>query len=369
MGICISFLDINNYNYKKKINKQRVVVSICKNCTLVQLRNPINKKKLFPKNYSYHSGNSQEKIKNFKSILDEIKKINPSYKLKILDVGSNDNSFVNLSNKKYIYTYGIEPTDTYKINNFHKNKIYNFILSLKLKKRYQINYKIIFSDDKSSDSTRKIIKEIIKKNKNVKLVTPKKKLGLGHALNIGIKNLKQGYVIFIDSDVTITKSSFLNLVKNRKKNTMIVGSRYLKESRGNNFKTRIFLSKLMNYLFAKFFNTKIIDLTHSFRIFDLNVKLDSKNLKHPGYFLEISINYLKNGNLDEKPIIYSDRIYGSSKISLLSIIFSLTFSLYVLIFKKKKIFFYKSLRILLRSIFPLEFNGNLSRKIIFFGIM
>lgn len=214
-------------------------------------------------------------------------------------------------------------------------KIYNFILSLKLKKRYQINYKIIFSDDKSSDSTRKIIKEIIKKNKNVKLVTPKKKLGLGHALNIGIKNLKQGYVIFIDSDVTITKSSFLNLVKNRKKNTMIVGSRYLKESRGNNFKTRIFLSKLMNYLFAKFFNTKIIDLTHSFRIFDLNVKLDSKNLKHPGYFLEISINYLKNGNLDEKPIIYSDRIYGSSKISLLSIIFSLTFSLYVLIFKKK----------------------------------
>ena len=58
------------------------------------------------------------------------------------------------------------------------NKIYNFILSLKLKKRYQINYKIIFSDDKSSDGTRKIIKEIIKKNKNVKLVTPKKRLDL-----------------------------------------------------------------------------------------------------------------------------------------------------------------------------------------------
>jgi glycosyltransferase involved in cell wall biosynthesis len=219
------------------------------------------------------------------------------------------------------------------------NKIYNFILSLKLKKRYQINYKIIFSDDKSSDATRKIIKEIIKNNKNVKLVTPKKRLGLGHALNVGIKNLKKGYAIFIDSDVTITQSSFLNLVKNRKKNTMIVGSRYLKESRGSNFKTRIFLSKLINYLFAKFFNTKIIDLTHSFRIFDLSVKLNSINLKHPGYFLEITINYLKNGNLEEMPIIYADRIYGSSKINLLSIILSLTYSLYVLIFKNNKFFF------------------------------
>ena len=222
------------------------------------------------------------------------------------------------------------------------NKIYNFILSLKLKKQYQINYKIIFSDDKSSDGTRKIIKEIIKKNKNVKLVTPKKRLGLGHALNVGIKNLKKGYAIFIDSDVTITQSSFLNLVKNRKKNTMIVGSRYLKESRGSNFKTRIFLSKLINYLFAKFFNTKIIDLTHSFRIFDLSVKLNSINLKHPGYFLEITINYLKNGNLEEMPIIYADRIYGSSKISLLSIILSLTYSLYILIFKKINFFFTKA---------------------------
>ena len=136
-------LNINNYNYKKKINKQRVVVSICKNCTLVQLRNPINKKKLFPKNYSYHSGNSQEKIKNFKSILDEIKKINPSYKLKILDVGSNDNSFVNLSNKKYIYTYGIEPTDTYKINNFHKNKIYNNFLSYRFAKKINLKFDFI----------------------------------------------------------------------------------------------------------------------------------------------------------------------------------------------------------------------------------
>ena len=135
-------LNINNYNCKKKVDKKRVIITICKNCNLVQLRNSSNKKKLFPKNYSYHSGDSKEKIKNFKSILDEIKKINPSFSLKIIDVGSNDNSFINLSKKKYYHTYGIEPTDAYKINNFYKCKIFDNFLNYNFAKK--INLKLDF---------------------------------------------------------------------------------------------------------------------------------------------------------------------------------------------------------------------------------
>jgi hypothetical protein len=64
---------INNYIAKKNFKKYPVVISQCKKCLLIQLKYSIPDKLLFSDNYSYLSGNSKEKIKNFESILGKIK--------------------------------------------------------------------------------------------------------------------------------------------------------------------------------------------------------------------------------------------------------------------------------------------------------
>ena len=66
---------INNYKSKINLTKYPVVVSQCKKCLLIQLKYSISDSLLFPKNYSYLSGNSKEKINNFSSILKKIKEL------------------------------------------------------------------------------------------------------------------------------------------------------------------------------------------------------------------------------------------------------------------------------------------------------
>tara|TARA_Y100000590_G_scaffold44937_1_gene47716 strand:+ start:5694 stop:6935 length:1242 start_codon:yes stop_codon:yes gene_type:complete len=107
---------INNYKIKKNLKKYPVVISQCKKCLLIQLKYSISDNLLFPNNYSYLSGNSKEKIKNFKTIVNKIEKLSKKNKTKILDIGSNDGSFLSLMKKKSNKVLGVEPTNTANIS-------------------------------------------------------------------------------------------------------------------------------------------------------------------------------------------------------------------------------------------------------------
>jgi 2-polyprenyl-3-methyl-5-hydroxy-6-metoxy-1,4-benzoquinol methylase len=107
---------INNYSVKKKSTKYPTVISQCKVCNLIQLKYSVPDKMLFPNNYSYLSGNSKEKINNFNSLISKLKKISKASNSKILDIGSNDGSFLNLAKKQGFKVLGVEPTNTAKIS-------------------------------------------------------------------------------------------------------------------------------------------------------------------------------------------------------------------------------------------------------------
>ena len=92
---------INNYTINKNLKKYPTIISQCQNCLLIQLKYSVPDKLLFPNNYSYLSGNSKEKINNFASILDKIKKTSKKKTPQILDIGSNDGSFLEIVKKKY----------------------------------------------------------------------------------------------------------------------------------------------------------------------------------------------------------------------------------------------------------------------------
>ena len=131
---------INNYTNKINLKKYPVAVSQCEKCKLINLKYSIPDKLLFPSNYSYLSGNSKEKIENFKSILYKIEKFSKKKDPRILDIGSNDGSFLELAKNKYQKVLGIEPTNC---ANIAINKGINTIkspLNLKLAKKIVNNY-------------------------------------------------------------------------------------------------------------------------------------------------------------------------------------------------------------------------------------
>ncbi len=107
---------INNYKTEKNLKKYPITITQCKKCLLIQLKYSVPDKLLFPYDYSYLSGNSKEKISNFETILSKIKTLSQNKNPQIMDIGSNDGSFLNLVKNKYPKVLGIEPTNTANIS-------------------------------------------------------------------------------------------------------------------------------------------------------------------------------------------------------------------------------------------------------------
>ena len=105
----INFLDLglqplaNNYLYKKDLKKKekkyRLKVGINLKTKLVSINKPISSKIMFNNKYPYRSSMSKTMIKSF---TDLSKLINKKFSSKkILEIGSNDGSFIkNFSKKK-----------------------------------------------------------------------------------------------------------------------------------------------------------------------------------------------------------------------------------------------------------------------------
>ena len=165
---------INNYTIKKNLKKYPTIISQCQNCLLIQLKYSVPDKLLFPNNYSYLSGNSKEKINNFISILAKIKKTSKKKNPQILDIGSNDGSFLEIVKKKYPKILGVEPTNTARnaikkgINTIKKSL--NFKLAKKILNKYSKFDFIIASNFFAQTNN---LKEILK---SIKLILDKKGL-------------------------------------------------------------------------------------------------------------------------------------------------------------------------------------------------
>jgi len=98
-----------------KTSKYPTVITQCSKCLLIQLKYSVKDNLIFPKNYSYLSGDSKEKIESYKLLISKIKS---KYKIKkptIIDIGGNDGSFMGIAKQSGFNVLNIEPTDTAKV--------------------------------------------------------------------------------------------------------------------------------------------------------------------------------------------------------------------------------------------------------------
>jgi len=201
----------------------------------------------------------------------------------------------------------------------NSERLCNEILKLKIDKT-----DILFIDDDSPDGTGKLLDKISKKDKRVKVIHRRGKLGIGSAHFDGIMwAYEHGYngLVSMDCDFTHSPTDIPKIISFGEKYDVVVGSRYLQKKSlvGWNIYRRALT--LMGHFITKMFLGMNYDASGAFRFYRLdNIPtkvfslVDSKGYS---FFLEslyiLDLNGFKIGQI---PIKLPPRTYGHSKMKL-----------------------------------------------------
>jgi glycosyltransferase involved in cell wall biosynthesis len=148
-----------------------------------------------------------------------------------------------------------------------KNSI-KTIISFLRKINFPYKWKIIISDNVSTDNTPKIAKVLSKEYKNVEyLFIPKK--GRGIALRTAWMKSKAEIVSFMDVDLSVELEAFPRMVsKIAEGSDICIGSRFLKESKVKRSLKREIFSRSYNFLLKLLFQNKFTDAQCGFKAFN-----------------------------------------------------------------------------------------------------
>lgn len=177
-----------------KVSKGRLSLSLCENCKLLQLENSFNHKEMYGENYGYMSSLNQSMSNHLKNKALNLKKI---IKLNtddiVIDIGSNDGTFLSYFEKKF-QLIGVDPT----IKKFKKN--------------YRKDIKTV-SDFFSFNNIRKYLKK-----KRAKLITS---IACFYDLPNPIKFVEDVYQSLDDNGVWHFEQSYMpSMIKNMSYDTI-----------------------------------------------------------------------------------------------------------------------------------------------------
>lgn len=178
----------------------------------------------------------------------------------------------------------------------------------------KINGEIIVVDDNSPDRTSELVKEFMKKYKNLKLISRKGKLGLSSAVLEGFKISNSPVVGVIDADLSHPADKIpkmFNLIKKGKAD-FVIGSRYVK---GGKIVGWGLLRKVLSRgatILAKPF-TSVKDPMTGFFMLEKNL-IDYNKINSQGFkiLLELLLK-CKPKKVVEVPITFVNRVSGKSK--------------------------------------------------------
>ena len=100
-------------NLSKKLKKYPLGLNLCNSCGHLQLTYSIKPDKMFI-NYLYKTNTSYKNFLHFKNYASKIKKLYKNKNGKILDIASNDGTFLSFFNKKNFFRLGIDPAKNLK---------------------------------------------------------------------------------------------------------------------------------------------------------------------------------------------------------------------------------------------------------------
>jgi len=186
-------------------------------------------------------------------------------------------------------------------------RIFKFI------KNQKINAEILVINDGSKDSTAKIINEMAKNNKTLKLVSYERNQGKGFAVKTGVLHAKGQAILISDADNSTPIEEVLKLLPYLKQNfDVVIGSRYLPGSdvKIKQGKLRIFISRVGNLVIRTLLVGKIRDTQCGFKLFEYKTAKEIFQLQKIyrwSFDVEIlAIAQKLKHRIKEVPIIWSD---------------------------------------------------------------
>lgn len=186
------------------------------------------------------------------------------------------------------------------------------------------NIDILIVDDNSPDGTGNYVEELSKTKERVKIIKRDKKSGLGTAYVEGFKYaLKNQYdfIFQMDADYSHDPKEIANFLDTIKNYDLVIGSRYKTGVNVINWPmSRLLLSYFANVYTRLITGLPIHDATGGYKCFRRKVleTININNISSNGYAFQIEITFKawKQGfRITEIPIIFVDRVAGSSKMS------------------------------------------------------
>lgn len=187
---------------------------------------------------------------------------------------------------------------------------------LKVLPKLDSNYEIVFIDDGSQDKTLDLLKELEKKDSNVKVFSFRRNHGKAEALTFGFQKAKGDLIITLDADLQDRPSEIRKLIDKQKEGFDLVSG--WRKDRKDSF-AKIIFSKFFNLTAQIFWGIKLHDYNCGLKLYTSEAA-KSLNL-YGGMHRFVPLLVAEQGfKVTEVPVIHDARKYGKSKYNALKIL-------------------------------------------------
>lgn len=126
-------------------------------------------------------------------------------------------------------------------------------------------WEIIMVDDGSTDKTLEIAKQLVEKDKRLRVLTHQPNRGYGAALNSGFSHAKYKYIVFTDGDLQFNFAEVTKFVDRIPDADLVIG--YRKKRRDRNLLKRLLLMYLLKLNVLILFRVYFKDIDCAFKMF------------------------------------------------------------------------------------------------------
>lgn len=179
-------------------------------------------------------------------------------------------------------------------------------------------------DDNSPDGTGQIADRMVAGNEKIFVIHRENKEGLGRAYLAGFKWALENnfdYIFEMDADFSHDPKFLPDFLKTIETADLVLGSRYISGVNVINWPmSRLLLSYFANYYARIVTGLPVRDGTGGFKCFRREVleKIDLGAIRSNGYIFQIEVSmraWKKGFKIVEIPIVFTDRLHGTSKMS------------------------------------------------------